>query len=192
MRIISGDCRGRKLFSLKGMTTRPTADRVRESIFNILALRVPGAYVLDLFAGTGALGLEALSRGAAAAVFVDSSLPAGQIIEKNIRACKMEARSRFIRWDIVKNLHCLKPSDPAFDLVFMDPPYAKSCIQAALTHLVRQQALKNGATIVIEHNASEPVPGEFTELNLGDQRVYGKTLVSFLTVMLQKKAPASP
>lgn len=192
MRIISGDCRGRKLFSLKGMTTRPTADRVRESIFNILAPRVPGAYVLDLFAGTGALGLEALSRGAAAAVFVDSSAPAGQIIEKNIRACKMEARSRFIRWDIVKNLHCLKPSDHAFDLVFMDPPYAKSCIQAALTHLVRQQALKNGATIVIEHNASEPVPGEFTELNLGDQRVYGKTLVSFLTVMLQKKAPASP
>jgi 16S rRNA (guanine966-N2)-methyltransferase len=185
MRIISGACRGRKLSALRGMVTRPTADRVRESIFNILAPHVSGAHVLDLFAGTGAMGLEALSRGAAAAVLVDSSAQAIQIIEKNILACKMENRSRSIRWDILKNLHCLKPQEPAFDLVFMDPPYAKGCIQPALTHLIRHQVLKTGAMIVIEHAPAEPVPENFNELKKIDQRVYGKTLVSFLTVVLE-------
>jgi len=167
------------------MATRPTADRVRESIFNIIASKVPNAKVLDLFAGTGAMGLEALSRGAAAAVFVDSSASAVKIIEKNILACRMENRSRLLRWNIAKNLHCLKPSDPAFDLVFMDPSYAKGCIQPALDHLIRQQVLKNSATIVIEHDATEPVPENFSGLNRIDQRVYGKTLVSFLAVVLE-------
>lgn len=185
MRIISGACRGRKLYSLPGTATRPTADRVRESIFNILASGVPGARVLDLFAGTGALGLEALSRGAAAAVFVDLSASVVKLINRNITACRMENRSRAIRWDVAKNLNCLASQETAFDLVFMDPPYAKGFIRPAITHLMRQQVLKNGALIVIEHAAEEPVPGDATELNLTDRRVYGKTLVSFLTVVLQ-------
>lgn len=185
MRIISGACRSRKLYSPPGMATRPTADRVRESIFNILAPQVSGRRVLDLFAGTGAMGLEALSRGADTAVFIDLSASALNIITRNIAACRMEERSRAIRWDIAKNLTCLSSREAAFDLVFMDPPYDQGLIHRALSHLIRQRILENGALIVIEHAASEPVPGDFAELSLTDRRKYGKTLVSFLAVVLE-------
>ncbi|MDA3897805.1 MAG: 16S rRNA (guanine(966)-N(2))-methyltransferase RsmD [Desulfobacteraceae bacterium] len=186
MRIISGSFKGKKLFSLKGSATRPTADRVRESIFNILASNIANASVLDLFAGTGALGLEALSRGAANAVFIDSSASAVQIIQKNILACKTENRVQVIRWDIAKNINCLPPDTLAFDLVFMDPPYNKNYILPALKKLMKQNILKDGSTIIIEHSGAEPVPQNHPGIQLADQRIYGKTLVSFLTVVLQE------
>lgn len=185
MRIISGICRGKTLFSLKGMTTRPTADRVRESIFNIISGNLPDARVLDLFAGSGAMGLEALSRGAQSAVFVESSPAAGGVILKNIRACRMAEKSRLLRWDITRNLNCLNSSEPAFDLVFMDPPYGKGCIRPALEHLLGRGVLADHSLIVIEHAAAEPVPEALGPATLTDQRVYGKTLVSFLAVVLQ-------
>ncbi len=187
MRIISGSFKGKKLVSLKGVATRPTADRVRESVFNILAPHIDNASVLDLFAGTGALGLEALSRGAASAAFIDSSASAVKIIQKNIFACKMENRSRVTRWDIAKNLNCLQSETPAYDLVFMDPPYNKNYIVPTLKKLIKRDVLKDSATIVIEHSAAEAVPEDLSGLHLKDQRIYGKTLVSFLSVMLQEK-----
>jgi 16S rRNA (guanine966-N2)-methyltransferase len=186
MRIISGEFKGRKLASLQGTATRPTSDRVRESIFNILASNITNAAVLDLFAGTGALGLEALSRGADKAVFIDSSASAVQIIQKNIIACKAEDRARIIRWDIVKNLNCLPSDTLALDLVFMDPPYNKNFILPALKKLMQQNVLKDGAAIIIEHAAAETIPKDLPGLSLADHRRYGKTLVSFLTVVLQK------
>ena len=186
MRIISGEFKGRKLISLQGSATRPTADRVRESIFNILTSSIFNASVLDLFAGTGALGLEALSRGAEAAVFIDSSASAVKIIQKNITACRVETRARGIRWDISKNLNCLQAEAPAYDLVFMDPPYNKNYIAPTLRKLIKRDILKDGATIIIEHAAAEVVPKDFMGLDLTDQRIYGKTLVSFLSLVLQK------
>ncbi len=186
MRIISGSFKGRKLASIQGTATRPTSDRVRESIFNILASRITNATVLDLFAGTGALGLEALSRGADKVVFIDSSASAVQIIQKNIIACKAEDRARTIRWDIAKNLSCLYSDTPVYDLVFMDPPYNKNFIVLALKKLMDKDVLADGATIIIEHAAEETIPEDLPGLSLTDQRIYGKTLVSFLTVVLQE------
>lgn len=187
MRIISGEFKGKKLASLKGNATRPTSDRVREAVFNILSADVKNAAVLDLFAGTGALGLEALSRGASNAVFIDISASAVNIIQKNAAACKIENRARIMRWDIAKNLNCLQATFLPFDLVFMDPPYNQNFMTSALKNLIAAKVLKNSARIIIEHAAAETIPQDIATLHLTDQRIYGKTLVSFLSVVLQEK-----
>jgi len=186
MRIIGGTFKGKKLISIRGAAIRPTADRVKESIFNILATQIPGASVLDFFAGTGALGIEALSRGAENAVFIDSSTSAVKTIQKNIIACRADTRARVIRWDIFKNMNCLQPEFPAYDLVFMDPPYNKNIIGPTIKNLIKRNVLKSSATIIIEHSITEPIPDGLSGIELTDQRTYGKTLVSFLTVVLQK------
>ncbi|MEA3417324.1 MAG: RsmD family RNA methyltransferase [Thermodesulfobacteriota bacterium] len=108
MRIIGGNLKAKKLYSARGRVVRPTSDRLRESIFNILSFHIKQAVVLDLFAGTGALGIEALSRGAESAVFVDIHNGALSIIKRNIKACELENKSKIIKWDIVKNLNCIK------------------------------------------------------------------------------------
>lgn len=181
MRIISGDLKGKKLFSLQGNLTRPTADRVRESIFNIFASKISNADVLDLFAGTGAFGIEALSRGATSAVLIDLSLDAIKIIQRNITSCKMENRTNIIKWDIVKNLNCLYAKKPVYDLVFMDPPYNQNAIKPALENLAKSRSLKKDASVIIEHSRLETIPGDLRDFNLTDHRKYGKTYVSFLT-----------
>jgi 16S rRNA (guanine966-N2)-methyltransferase len=117
------------------MAIRPTADRVREALFSILATRPVDAAVLDLFAGTGALGLEALSRGAARAVFVDQAPAAIQAIRKNIQLCRAEAKAQVIQWNILNNLNCLRGESGRFDLIFIDPPYNRGLIPPALAHL---------------------------------------------------------
>jgi len=184
MRIIGGDFKGKKLASFRGTATRPTADRLRESIFNIRASSMPNAVVLDLFAGTGALGLEALSRGAATAVFIDSETAAVGIIAKNIASCRVTEQAKVIRWDIRRNLNCLASTGPVFDLVFMDPPYNAGLISPALRHLVKQGVLKNNASIIIEHALTEPVDAEIAGFEMTDQRIYGKTVVSFLRTVI--------
>ena len=180
MRVIGGSLKGRKLATIRGRIIRPTADRLREAIFNILADRVEKAVVLDLFAGTGALGIEALSRGAQSAVFVDKSKSALAVLKKNIRYCAVQENATIIKWDILKNLKCIKSFDPAFDLVFLDPPYNKDCIKPVLNTLYRNGALEKGACLVIEHSDTEPVPRELPVFNITDERRYGRTLVSFL------------
>ena len=180
MRVIGGTLKGRKLATIRGTIIRPTADRLREAIFNILADRVEKAVVLDLFAGTGALGIEALSRGAQSAVFVDNSKSAIAILKKNIKYCAIQENATIIKWDILKNLKFIKSFDPAFDLVFLDPPYNKDCIKPVLNNLYRNGALEKGACLVIEHSDYEPVPKEIPVFNITDERRYGRTLVSFL------------
>ena len=157
---------------------------MRESIFNILADRVKGAVVLDLFAGTGALGLEALSRGARSAVFVDNHRRSLDLLAKNIEACRMAATTRVIRWDIGRNLTCLSEAVASFDLVFMDPPYSKGLVAIALVHLDASGALGPGACIVIEHAADEALPQKRGRYHMADQRKYGKTLVSFIDYVI--------
>jgi 16S rRNA (guanine966-N2)-methyltransferase len=184
LRIISGRFKGKKLHSVPGITIRPTADRLRESIFNILYRRVLDATVLDLFAGTGALGIEALSRGAESAVFVDNNPKALSVIQRNISSCSFDKQTKIIKWDIKKNLNCLKLKAPAFDLVFMDPPYHRGMVTPALLNLKRSGSLKKGARIVVEHSPLEPIPAPVFMFEIADQRKYGKTLVSFLTYMI--------
>ncbi len=184
MRVISGMLKGRRLTAPDGMATRPTADRIKESVFNILAGSVQTKRVLDLFAGTGALGIEALSRGAASAVFVDQAKAALSAIRCNIRKLGLGNRTRVIQWNILKNLNCLIPEQNAFDLVFMDPPYETNAVSPALAGLMSCGALTAGARLVIEHSSREPIVQPVGRLVLIDQRRFGKTLVSFMDFML--------
>lgn len=184
MRIIGGELKGRKLRSIRGTAIRPTSDRVRESIFNIIRQRVAGSKVLDLFAGTGALGIEALSRGAKTATFVDRSVSSLSIISRNLKSFKVEDRSKTIKWDIHKNLNCLKTLPSFFDLVFMDPPYDMDIANRALENLHKCEALEKEAMIVVEHSPKEKIEIEAPVFSSADERRYGKTLVSFLIYML--------
>jgi len=184
LRIIAGQLKGRKLASVRGSRTRPTAERTREAIFNILAYRVRQAAVLDLFAGTGALGLEALSRGAQSVVFVDSEREALAALRHNIAATGLQSQTDILRWNIVRNLNCLAGFGPRFDLVFMDPPYNKNTLAPVLSHLHRSGCLHRGAMIVVEHGLQEPLPEDDGPFRLDDQRRYRKTLVSFLDYVL--------
>ncbi len=184
LRVISGRLKGKKLHSVRGLTIRPTADRLRESIFNILSYRVLNAMVLDLFAGTGALGMEALSRGAESAVFVDNNPGALSVIQRNIKSCSFDKQAHIIKWDIKKNLNCLKSEGTAFDLVFMDPPYNQGMVKPALFNLEQTRSLEKGARIVVEHSPLEPIPDHVFMFEIADQRRYGKTLVSFLTYVV--------
>lgn len=184
MRVISGTFKGRRLKAPTGMMTRPTADRVKESVFNILTGSLLNKRVLDLFAGTGSLGIEALSRGAASAVFVDQAKAALSAIRTNIRNLELEDRTRVIHWNIRKNLNCLTPEPDAFDLVFMDPPYDTGAVAPALTGLLSCGALSAGARVVIEHSCRESIAHPVDIRVVIDQRRFGKTLVSFMDVML--------
>lgn len=184
IRVIGGELKGRKLATMPGIETRPTADRVRESIFNILGDVVRGTRVLDLYAGTGAMGIEALSRGAQFVLFVDSQKIALTALTKNLKTCLLESRSVTIEWNILGNLDVLHSHRPGFDLVFIDPPYNKDMIEPTLAHLGSSQCLANGARLIIEHSLLEPIPTNPPAFKLVDQRRYGKTLVSFLFYML--------
>ena len=181
LRIIGGELKRKKISTLEGSQTRPTSDRVRESLFNILSHRVQDKTVLDLFAGTGALGIESLSRGASSCVFVDSNKKAVQLIKKNIASCNLDQKSRVFLWDIRKNLNCLQSMAPIFDLVFLDPPYNMNLVSAAFTHLHSAACIKNDALIVAEHSVKEPVYGPHAVFQVLDQRTYGKTSLSFFS-----------
>ena len=184
MRVISGTLKGRKLHTFKGTNIRPTSDRTREAVFNILSDRIPGAHVLDLFAGSGAMGIEALSRQATAATFVDKASAATALIKKNIRVCGLDAKTQVIQWDIKQSLICLNASQPPFDLIFLDPPYGQSLADPALSHLMKTGAMAADTCLVLEHGRTEKVSLPDEHFQLSDQRRYGKTLVSFLSYML--------
>jgi len=184
LRIIGGEFRGRKLLSGRGDHTRPTADRTREAVFNILGPDVQGAIVLDLFAGTGALGLEALSRGAQSAFFIETNKNTLPIIKRNIHTCSADSRATVVQWNIAKSLNCIRSVEPAFNLVFMDPPYNKHLLEPTLSNLHDSRCLDANVRVIIEHSAFETVPAGVVPFELHDQRRYGKTLVSFLGYML--------
>ncbi|MGB5750849.1 MAG: 16S rRNA (guanine(966)-N(2))-methyltransferase RsmD [Desulfobacterales bacterium] len=184
MRIIGGKLKGHKLRSVRGTKTRPTADRTREAIFNIIAFQVPGATVLDLFAGTGALGIEALSRGAQSAVFIDISNQSISVLRGNLASLPLESPTKVIQWDLSRNLNCLHSSALVIDLVFMDPPYNENLITPTLGHLHTSQCLANNAHIIVEHSHLDPVFPDQLPFKIVDQRQYGKTLVAFLNYVL--------
>ena len=184
MRVIGGALKGKRLCPIRGLKIRPTTDYLRESIFNILAGGVEDAVVLDLFAGTGSLGIEALSRGAATAVFVDKYPQSIKALTRNICACCLERRSTILRRDILRGLSFLKSIGDAFGLVFIDPPYDKGFAERTMQLLARAESTSDGASIVIEHSRREVLPEKVARFVLSDQRHYGKTLVSFYRPVL--------
>ncbi len=183
MRIIAGQCKGHHLAPLKGGKTRPTQDRVRESIFNILESYGPFLKVVDLFAGSGALGLEAMSRWGGTAVFVEYARPAIECLRENIRRLKMEARSRLIQRDLGRGVHFLVKSGAPFDLIFMDPPYSQGWCNLVIGPLLSLPVLSETGILVLEHDLKEPIPENVGDWGIGDQRRYGQTRVSFYKFM---------
>ena len=184
MRIVSGSFRGRTLAAPQGQATRPTSDRARQAIFNILehAAWSPGvrdARVIDLFAGSGALGFEALSRGAAFCLFVETDEAARGAIRENVEAMGLFGATRVHRRDAT-DLGVRPGADgPAFDLAFLDPPYAKGLGEAALGKLAAGGWLKPGATVVLERGAAEP-DVDIKAFEPLDIRDYGAARVAFL------------
>lgn len=179
MRIIAGEKRSRRLIAPEGNETRPTADRIKESLFSILLPRLPGARVLDLYAGSGALALEALSRGADSAVLCDISPKACRVIRQNIRALGYEGRARLMEKADGAALRTLVEEGAAFDLVFLDPPYRMDT-GPVCQRIMESGLLSPGGVIVAEHaKETPPCPGPCAAL--ADQRVYGITGISFFT-----------
>jgi 16S rRNA (guanine966-N2)-methyltransferase len=178
MRIVAGEFRGRRLHSPKSRTIRPTGDRVREAIFSIIAQRIPGANVLDLFAGTGALGLEALSRGAARVLFVDDSTEAVRLIQENVRLCGVQDRARVVHGPVDRVLRrFLKENRGGFTVVFLDPPYGKGYVEKTLELLTPITDLD--ALVVAEHDTREDLPAKISDWLLTQGRRYGDTAISF-------------
>ena len=177
MRIISGTARGRQLATFPGGNIRPTPDRVREALFSILTSRLgsfQGLRVLDLFSGTGAQALEALSRGAEQAVLVDSGAEAAGIIEENIRRCQCESNARLIREDAFRALPTLA-AEP-FDLILLDPPYRQGLIPQIIEMIESLNILKENGIICAE--SEKKVPSITCQtLNLLDDRVYGSVRI---------------
>jgi len=180
MRIITGSAKGTKLKAPAGIDTRPTADRVKESVFNILGDIVIDARVLDIFAGTGNLGLEALSRGAKTSVFIDNSNESIAIIKENANHTKLVQYTEIYKNDVLRALDRLVQDERSFDLLFCDPPYKQGFIQVVLEKLDNNPIMALGGVIVIEHSRHEKIADEWEHLQLKRTERYGTTLISFL------------
>ena len=177
MRIIAGEMRSRRLKAPEGMDTRPTADRVKEALFSILAGRCQGARVLDLYAGSGALALEALSRGAKSAVLVDCGRNACPVIRENIDALGCGDRAALLRMKDTAALSALQKQNARFDLIFLDPPYRMDTAPVCAA-ILTAGLMEEGGMIVIEHSRASP-PDIAPPLALRDRRDYGAAGLSF-------------
>lgn len=185
MRIIAGTAKGRKLASFRGLSIRPTTDKVREAIFNILTQSFPFKNVLDLFAGTGAMGVEALSRGAEKATLVDSDPRAIRVIKKNLELCRFTEQAVIMNMDVESALHILSKKEKRFDLILIDPPYEASMTGSALKSIDEQGLLSPDGIIVSESSKRMIWDGALKGIKLTDRRSYGDTVVSFYRIMEQ-------
>ena len=175
MRVITGKARGVQLKTPDGMLTRPTTDRVKEALFSVIHFDLPGARVLDLFGGTGQLGIEALSRGAKSAVFVDSREDACRLIRENLKRTKLEADAKVVRSDY---LDYLKRCRESFDIILLDPPYAEVFLENALKCITEIDILQSGGIIVAERPVGKELPFEFEGYTRSKDYKYGKILIT--------------
>jgi len=175
MRVISGTARGTVLKTPEGLQTRPTADRVKEALFSILQFDLPGKRILDLFGGTGQLGIEAISRGAKSAVFVDAGEQACRLIRENLRRVRMEDNTRVVRADYLQYLESCREK---FDIIFLDPPYAEVFLENALKKITEIDILQSGGIIVTERPLGKELPWEYSGYIRSKDYKYGKTLLT--------------
>ncbi|MBU5626324.1 16S rRNA (guanine(966)-N(2))-methyltransferase RsmD [Oscillibacter sp. MSJ-2] len=171
MRVITGSARGRRLKELEGQDTRPTTDRVKEGMFSILQFDLEGRRVLDLFAGTGQLGIEALSRGAAFAVFVDHRFDAVKLIRENLKVTDLADRAKVVSGDAMEYLSSLREK---FDIILLDPPYGAELIEPALAHIARFDILSPHGIIVAESPAGRALPALAPPYGIHRTYRYGK------------------
>ena len=175
MRVISGKARGVTLKTPEGLQTRPTADRVKEAIFSILQFDLPGTKVLDLFGGTGQLGIEALSRGAEKAVFVDAGEAACKLIQENLSRTKLEGQGKVIRSDYLQFLSTCKEK---FDIILLDPPYAEVFLENSLNRISEIDILQSNGIIVTERPLDKALTWEIPGFSRSKDYKYSKTLVT--------------
>ena len=180
MRIISGKAKGTKLYTLDGLETRPTLDRVKESLFNIIQGRIEDALILDLFSGSGAIGLEFLSRGARKAYLCDKSKDAVDIIRKNIQKTHMEENVEILNMDYKKALDKVKFEK--FDIIYLDPPYKTDFIKKSIEAILENNCLNENGIIILEKDKKDRVKKEISEnkLSIIDERKYGRANLMFL------------
>ncbi len=169
MRVIAGIFRSRQLKSLKGLELRPTSDRLRETLFNVLSSRIEGARLVDAFAGTGAVGIEAISRGAEEVVFLENHPPAAKLIQKNLDYLEIRSGVRLMTDDVLRSLERLarahKPNAPPFDIIFLDPPYAASEeYSRVLGFLGDAVFLADGSVVIAEHRSKFGLREQFAHL----------------------------
>lgn len=178
MRVITGSARGAKLRTLEGLSTRPTSDRVKEAIFNIIQFDIEGRRVLDLFGGSGQLAIEALSRGAAYAVLVDQNPQAVSVIKENLKKTKLDQKASVFQSDYLRFLSATRER---FDIIFLDPPYAENFIENALRKISEIDILTEGGIIVCERSRERSLPATVGDLICSKDYCYGKTAVNLYT-----------
>lgn len=182
MRVISGTARGTKLYSLEGDNTRPTLDRVKESLFNIIGIRVRDSVVLDLFSGSGAIGIEAASRGAEKVILCDKSKNAINIIKKNVERTRLQEKTHVVNLDYKR---ALKEANCTYDIIYIDPPYATNLVKESVVEILENEYLKDSGIIIIETDEEERIYKELNEIDkekidIYDKRKYGRVVLIFL------------
>ena len=174
-RIIAGKAKGLKLDTLQGDMTRPTSDRAKEALFNMLAPDLPGCFFADVFSGSGSIGCEALSRGAEKVFFIEEARECMQIISRNVQKVRLEARAELWRESALTALSKL----PKQDIIFMDPPYHKNLGVLGLEIVEKCAILKNSGLLILEHDWDEQIPDEVGKLICCDSRKYGRCMLRF-------------
>ncbi|WP_318504915.1 16S rRNA (guanine(966)-N(2))-methyltransferase RsmD [Bacillus sp. T3] len=173
MRVVSGICKGKSLKAVPGNSTRPTTDKVKEAIFNIIGPYFSGGIGLDLFAGSGGLGIEAISRGLDQVIFVDREGKAIQTIKENIVACGLEKHAEIYRNDASRALKAIVKRELKFDVIFLDPPYKKQQLLDVLTDMDRHQLVENKGVIVCEHGHDVELPEQVGHFMVIKREQYG-------------------
>lgn len=182
MRIISGIARGTKLYTLDGLNTRPTLDRVKESVFNIIQDDIVDSVFLDLFSGSGAIGLEAASRGAKSAILCDNSKSAIDIIKKNVSKTHLENKAKIYNLDFEKVLNRIKQDYDNINIVYLDPPYNSDYVIKALQLMDKLQLINNNTKVIIETDQENKIVAELEKslFKISDRRKYGRAIILFL------------
>ncbi len=179
MRITGGKAKGIRIKTPKGLQTRPTSDKVREALFSTLGPAIQEKVVLDLFAGCGTLGIEALSRGAKSATFVESHANASRFIVDNLEKTELLSQARILRADFRSAVKRLEKEGRWFDMVFLDPPYEENLLHETGTTLATHRIVVSTAIIVVEHFFKEVPPAAISGIPLHETRTYGQTALSY-------------
>lgn len=178
MRVVAGERKGMPLKAIAGTTTRPTTDKVKESIFNMIGPFFDGGIALDLFAGSGGLGIEALSRGCEKGIFVEKDGKAFQILQENIKKCRYEEQTELYRTDAIRAVKGLLKRDIQIDYLFVDPPYRKVEYYQLVNSLVDGGKLTDQAIIVCEHAIEIDLPKSYGDYTLKKEETYGSSIIS--------------
>jgi len=179
LRVIAGVCRGKRLKTVKGLSTRPTIDRVKEAVFNVLAHRIQEAKVLDLFGGTGNIGIEALSRGAQSVIYVEKDRKALKVLNANITDCRFEEKVKIFSIDAFKALKIFKEKEYTFNVVYLDPPYKLDILNDILKIIARETLLEINGIVVVETGKNTELKSNFDNLHKVKEDKYGDTKITY-------------